>query len=234
MVTLPTEGTPQGSPLSPLLSNIMLDELDKELERRGHRFVRYADDCNIYVKSQRSGERVMASITAWLWKRLKLKVNQSKSAVDRPWNRKFLGYSMTAEEKPRLKVAPESVKRLKDKLRIKFSSGRGRKIDSVIEELNPQLRGWAQYFKLSEVKSPVERVDKWIRRRLRCIIWRQWKQPKTREENLIKCGIGKKCAHESATNGRGPWWNSGAQHMNAALKIAFFEKHGLISLLDTM
>jgi len=161
--TARSEGTPQGSPLSPLLSNIMLDDLDKELERRDHKFVRYADDCNIYVKSRRAGERVMESITEFLEQRLKLKVNQSKSAVDRPWKRKFLGYSMTSETKPRLKVAERSVERLKDKVREMCRQGRGRSVGKVIEEVNTALRGWIQYFKLAEVKNVFEELDQWLR-----------------------------------------------------------------------
>jgi RNA-directed DNA polymerase len=189
--TARSEGTPQGSPLSPLLSNIMLDDLDKELERRGHKFVRYADDCNIYVQSRRAGERVMKSITEFLEKRLKLKVNATKSAVDRPWKRKFLGYSMTWEVKPRLKVAQRSVERLKDKLRGILRMGRGRNINKVIEELAVVLRGWVQYFKLAEVKNVFEELDGWLRRKLRCILWRQWKRVHARIKNLIKRGLAK-------------------------------------------
>ena len=227
-----TEGTPQGSPLSPLLSNIMLDDLDKELERRGHKFVRYADDCNIYVKSRRAGERVMKSITEFLEERLKLKVNTSKSAVDRPWKRKFLGYSMTSETKPRLKVAERTVERLKDKLREIFRQGRGRNINKIIEGLNVALRGWIQYFKLGEVKNIFEELDQWIRRKLRCIKWRQWKRGYTRAKNLTKRGIEKDRALKSAMNGRGPWWNAGASHMNEAFYKSDFDKMGLVSLLD--
>jgi RNA-directed DNA polymerase len=229
-----TEGTPQGSPLSPLLSNVMLDDLDKELERRGHRFVRYADDGNIYVKSRRAGERVMESVTSFLENRLKLKVNKDKSAVGRPWNRKFLGYSMTMEKKPRLKVAPRSVERLKDKLRKIFSSGRGRNVQKVIDELSVILKGWIQYFKLAEVKNVFEELDQWIRRKLRCIKWRQWKRVYTRAKNLMKRGISKERALKSAMNGRGPWWNAGASHMNEAFKKSYFDKVGLVSLLDTI
>jgi group II intron reverse transcriptase/maturase len=232
--TVRTEGTPQGSPLSPLLSNIMLDDLDKELERRGHKFVRYADDCNIYVRSRRAGERVMRSVTEFLEQRLKLKVNQSKSAVDRPWKRKFLGYSMTSETKPRLKVAVKSVERLKDKLREIFRRGRGRNIGKIIEEISMVLRGWIQYFKLSEVKNIFEELDQWIRRKLRCVKWRQWKRSYTRAKNLMKRGIGEVRAWESATNGRGPWWNAKASHMNEAFKKSYFDKSGLVSLLDTI
>ncbi len=227
-----TEGTPQGSPLSPLLSNIMLDDLDKELERRGHRFVRYADDCNIYVKSQRAGERVMESVTKFLWQRLKLKVNAAKSAVERPWESTFLGYTMTREDKPRLKVAPRPVKRLKDKLRKIIRKGRGRNIGKVVEELAPVLRGWQSYFKLAEVGKAFDELDGWIRRKLRCIKWRQWKRPTTRAKNLVKRGLYKARAWKSATNGRGPWWNAGASHMNAAFTKAYFDKMGLVSLLN--
>jgi RNA-directed DNA polymerase len=147
-----TEGTPQGGPLSPLMSNVLLDELDKELERRGHKFCRYADDCNIYVRSRQAGERVMASVTEFLEKRLRLKVNREKSAVARPWERKFLGYSMTWHKQPRLKVAESSIKRLKEKVRVIFREGRGRSLSQVIKELNALLRGWMQYFRLAEVK----------------------------------------------------------------------------------
>jgi RNA-directed DNA polymerase len=234
LVTVSAEGTPQGSPLSPLLSNIMLDDFDKEIERRGHTFCRYADDCNIYVKSQRAGERVMASLTAFLEKKMKLKVNVQKSAVDRPWKLKFLGYSMTAEKKPRLKVAVRSKARLQDKLREIFRRGRGRNLGKVIEELNKTLRGWIQYFKLAEVKNIFEELDGWIRRKLRNILWRQWKRPKTRMMRLMKRGLEKERAWKSAVNGRGAWWNSGASHMNEAFKKSYFDKARLVSLLDTM
>jgi len=227
------EGTPQGGPLSPLLSNIFLDDLDKELERRGHKFCRYADDCNIYVGSRKAGESVMASITRFLEKRLKLKVNREKSAVDRPWKRKFLGYSMTSNMQPRLKAASETVRRLKGKLKEIFRKGKGRNIGRLIEEdINPLLRGWANYFCLSEVRRIFEEIDEWIRRKLRCIMWRQWKRPWTRMMNLIKRGLNKERARISAFNGRGPWWNSGAPHMNCTLSKSYFDKCGLVKLLD--
>lgn len=234
LVTDPTQGTPQGSPLSPLLSNIMLDDLDKEIERRGHTFCRYADDCNIYVKSQRAGERVMTSLTTFIERKMKLKVNAKKSTVGRPWKLKFLGYSMTAEKVVRLRVAERSKQRLRDKLREILRRGRGRNLNKVIEELNTVLRGWIQYFKLVEAKNIFEELDGWIRRKLRCILWRQWKRPKTREARLMKRGLEKERAWKSAANGRGAWWNSGASHMNEAFKKSYFDKAGLVSLLDTI
>jgi len=189
LVTQRAEGTPQGGPLSPLLSNILLDDLDKELEKRGHAFCRYADDCNLYVRSKRAGERVMASITRYLHERLKLRVNPEKSAVDRPWNRKFLGYSITSNRKPLLKAAPRSVERLKSKLRVLFRQGRGRNIPAFIRELAPILRGWINYFCLAEVKGIVEELDGWIRRKLRGLYWRQWKRSYTRAKKPDETGI---------------------------------------------
>jgi RNA-directed DNA polymerase len=229
------EGTPQGGPLSPLLSNMLLDDLDKELERRGHAFCRYADDCNIYVQSRRSGERVLMSITSFLMERLKLKVNRDKSAVDRPWRRKFLGYSMTMHKQPRLKVAPASVHRLKAKLRMEFRRGRGRNLGRFItEDLQPLLRGWINYFKLAEVKGVFEELDGWIRRKLRNILWRQWKKPWTRARKLMQSGLDEVRARKSATNGRGPWWNSGASHMNQATPRGFFDRLGLVNLQNEL
>jgi RNA-directed DNA polymerase len=229
--TVRREGTPQGGPLSPLLSNILLDDLDKELERRGHRFSRYADDCNIYVRSLRAGDRVMASITAFLEKRLKLKVNAAKSAVGHPWNRTFLGYSMTHHRKPRLRVAVTSVKRLKGKLKATFRAGRGRTMEATIKDLVPILRGWTAYYKLADVKAPFEELDGWVRRKLRCIQWRQWKKPATRAKRLMQRGLDEARARAAASNGRGPWWNAGASHMNDALRKSFFDKLKLISML---
>ena len=227
-----TQGTPQGGPLSPLLSNILLDELDKELERRGHRFCRYADDCNVYVQSKRAGERVLASLTRYLDHRLRLTVNAAKSAVGRPWKGSFLGYSMTWHKLPRLKVAPGAIKRLKQSLRGVFRWGRGRALKATIASLRPKLRGWVNYFKLSQVKGVFEQLDGWIRRKLRNIIWRQWKRSFTRARNLMRRGLSEKRAWHSATNGHGPWWNSGASHMNQAFPKSYFDKLGLVSLLD--
>jgi RNA-directed DNA polymerase len=226
------EGTPQGGPLSPLLSNIMLDDLDKELERRGHRFCRYADDCNIYVRSKASGERVMESITRFLEKRLRLKVNREKSAVDRPWKRDFLGYTMTGHRQPKLKVSPDSVRRIGGKIRELMRKGRGCSLTKVIGELVPLLRGWINYFRLSSVKVAFEELDGWIRRRLRCIAWRHWKRPLTRAKKLIEKGVEREKAYISAYNGRGAWWNSGASHMHSAFPTKWFAQQGLISLLS--
>jgi group II intron reverse transcriptase/maturase len=228
------EGTPQGGPLSPLLSNILLTELDRELERRGHRFCRFADDCNVYVKSEAAGRRVLASLTRYLGERLKLKVNAAKSAVDRPWKRTFLGYSLTWHKASRLRIAPASRRRFAGKVREVLRGARGRSLARTIEALNPLLQGWAAYFRLSAVKGPLETLDGWIRRKLRCILWRQWKRPYTRARNLMRAGLTEERAWRSATNGRGPWWNSGARHMNAAFRKGFFDRQGLVSLRDTV
>ena len=178
LVSIREAGTPQGSPLSPLLSNILLDDLDKELERRGHQFCRYADDMNIYVKSKRAGDRVMASVTHFLEVKLRLRVNRDKSTVDRPWKRKFLGYTVTDHRSPRLKPAPSSVNRAKARIREITQTGRGRNILKVIQEITQYLRGWFGYFRLSTVKQPFDLLDQWIRRRVRKILWEQWALPK--------------------------------------------------------
>jgi RNA-directed DNA polymerase len=227
-----SEGTPQGGPLSPLLSNILLDELDKELERRGHAFCRYADDCNIYVTSQRAGERVFVSVEKFLKERLRLTVNRGKSAVDRPWKRIFLGYSMTNHRTPRLKVGRTPVQRLMTKVRKITRKGRGRNIKRVIEELTPKLRGWVVYFRYAQVKGIFGELDGWVRRKLRCMLWRQWKRPSTRAKKLMRRGLTETRACKSAYNGRGPWWNSGASHMNDAFRKSYFTESGLLSLVD--
>lgn len=224
------EGTPQGGPLSPLLSNILLDDLDKELEKRGHRFCRYADDCNIYVGSRRAGERVMQSLTRFLRGKLKLTVNRLKSAVERPWKRKFLGFTLTAEKESRVRVAPQSVERFRDKLREKFREGRGRNLRKFLEGLQPLLRGWAGYFSVAQTRGVFEELDQWIRRKLRCMEWRKWKRGRTRRKRLIALGLDGNVARASAFNGRGPWWNAGAPHLNAALPAACFRRLGLLLL----
>jgi RNA-directed DNA polymerase len=235
-ITQPVEkGTPQGGPLSPLLSNILLDDLDKELEKRGHRFCRYADDCNIYVGSRQSGIRVMASITRFLEGPMKLKVNQAKSAVAAPVNRVFLGYSFTARKEPKIRVPEKTCMKMRAKLKERFRHGRGQNLERFIREtLNPLLRGWMNYFRLSETKTFAEELDSWIRRRLRAIIWRQWKRPGTRYKRLIALGLPQARAHLSASNGRGPWFNSGASHMIATLPTKSFAAMGLVSLLEIL
>lgn len=233
VVSARAEGTPQGGPLSPLLSNILLTDLDRELERRGHRFCRYADDCNIYVKSEVAGQRAMAAITDYLERKLKLQVNRDKSAVARPWQRKFLGYSVTGHKQVRLKIADGSLQRLKDRVREIVVGNASRNLGKTIEALNPVLRGWTSYFRLTEVKGVFQELDGWIRRKLRCLPWRQWKRPATRNKRLQERGLDETRAWRSASNGRGPWWNAGASHMNAAYPKRFFDELGLVSLLDT-
>jgi RNA-directed DNA polymerase len=229
-----TEGTPQGGPLSPLLSNILLTQLDRELERRGHVFCRYADDCNIYVASQRAGVGLLASLTGFLAERLKLTVNESKSAVARPWQRKFLGYSLTAHPRPKLRIAAPSLRKLTHTINDLLRGARGRSLGTTIQTLNPVLRGWAAYFKLTETKRALAERDGWIRHKLRCILWRQWKRSAARARNLMQRGLTQERAWRSATNGRGPWWNAGASHMHAAYAKSWFDHLGLVSLLDTV
>jgi RNA-directed DNA polymerase len=232
LVSASREGTPQGGPLSPLLSNILLDDLDKELEKRGHSFCRYADDCNIFVKTEQSGIRVMNSVALFLEKRLKLKVNREKSKVARPSNTKFLGYTMFGGKQAKLKPAASSVKRFKTKLKALFREGRGQNLERFIKgKLNPVLNGWINYFKLTAVKTIFEEIDSWIRRKLRYILWRQWKLPKTRRKRLLARGLNDERATKSSVNGRGPWWNSGASHMNQALPTIYFNALKLVSLL---
>jgi len=228
-----TQGSPQGGPLSPLLSNILLTDLDRELARRGHSFCRYADDCNVYVSSLAAAEHAMAEITQFLEEELKLKVNAQKSACARPWERKFLGYSFTSHREARLKIAPESLKRLHEKVRERLRAGRGRSLAATIGELTPLLRGWMSYFRLTEVKGVLEELDGWIRRKLRGLLWRQWKRPVTRAKALMKQGLTEQRAWQSATNGRGAWWNAGANHMNHAYPKSYFDCMGLASLVDT-
>ena len=234
LVSRGQEGTPQGGPLSPLLSNILLNELDRELERRGHRFVRYADDANIYVRSPRAGMRVMRRVECFLNQRLKLALNRDKSRVAGSWICDYLGYGMSWHQQPRLRVATMSLGRLRDRLRDLLRRARGRKMANIIERINPVLRGWAGYFKLTQGKRALEILDGWVRHKLRCVIWRQWKQPSTRARNLMRLGLDEGRACTSAFNGRGPWWNSGASHMNQALPKRLWDRLGLVSILDTI
>jgi group II intron reverse transcriptase/maturase len=228
------QGTPQGGPLSPLLSNILLTELDRELEQRGHRFVRYADDVNVYVGSQKAGERVLTTVTRFLGEVLKLTVNATKSAVARPRQRSFLGYSLSGHARPQLRIATHSRQRLVGKVRQLLRGARGRSLRHTIEQLNPVLRGWAAYFRWTDNKRPLEAIDGWVRRKLRCLLWRQWKRVYTRARNLMRLGLAAERAWRSATNGRGPWWNAGASHLHAALPKKVFARLGLVSVLDTV
>lgn len=231
LVTARREGTPQGGPLSPLLSNILLTDLDLELEKRGHRFCRYADDCNIYVKSEKAGERVLESITQYLEKKLKLRVNREKSGVGRATKRKFLGYTMYRRQVTvHLKVAPAVVARFKGDLKQVFRRGRGRSLGRIIEELNPKLRGWMAYFRHIGVTGILVELDGWIRRHLRQILWVQWKRSYTRAKNLMRLGLSEERAWKTAQNGRGSWWNASSQYLNQALPNRFFGGLGLLSL----
>lgn len=196
------EGMPQGGPLSPLLSNILLDELDKELERRGHSFCRYADDCNIYVSSRKAGDHLLKNIRAFVEN--KLKVNEKKSMVARPWERKFLGYSVTWHKQAKLKIALTSVKRLKEKVRSLTTGNRSKSVKATINALTPVLRGWISHFRLTEVRGVLEEQDGWLKRKLRCLLWRQWKRPGTRTKNLQRAGLSKDRAMISAYNNHGP------------------------------
>ena len=185
---------------------------------------------NIYVRSKAAGERVRESITRFLAKRLRLQVNREKSAVARPWERKFLGYSLTWHYRPRLRVAPTAVRRAKAFIKEVLQRGRGRTLTQVIGDLTPFLRGWVAYFRLCQGKGLFEELDQWIRRKLRCILWRQWKRPRTRARKLIERGVERQRAFISAFNGRGPWWNAGAAHMHAAVPVQWLHQQGLLSL----
>lgn len=227
-----SEGTPQGSPLSPLLSNIMLDELDKELEKRGHSFCRYADDFSIYVRSRKAGERVYKSITSFIERKLKLKVNKEKSKVDRSHRRNFLGYGFTSEKQTRLRVPKESISRLHTKVKRECRKGRGMNIKLFIaKSLNPILRGWANYYKMVDTHTFAKTLDIWVRRRLRVIYWRQWKRPRTRYKNIRKAGFSHVEAMMSAYNQRGCWWNSGHNFVVLTLNNTMFRRLGLVSVV---
>jgi RNA-directed DNA polymerase len=231
LVTLPEAGTPQGSPLSPFLSNVVLDELDKELEVRGHRFCRYADDSNIYVRSFRAGERVMASISRFITRRLKLKVNESKSAVDRPQNRSFLGFSFTGGKPPtRRKIAPKALARFKARVKELTRRNQGRSLGHVIATLSAYLRGWIGYFGFCQTSSMLRDLDSWIRHRLRSFQWKQWKVYRRRKAALIKRGIKPGLAHTTAFSAKGPWRISHTPGVRMALNNQFFDRMGLIRL----
>jgi RNA-directed DNA polymerase len=221
------EGAPQGGPLSPLLSNIVLDELDRELEKRGHRFVRYADDCNIYVRSERAGQRVMKSITEFIAKKLKLKVNDKKSAVARPRDRKFLGFSFTANRQPKRRIAPKAVERFKKRVRELTRRTRGVSIDKMAGELAVYLNGWQNYFSYCQTPSVLRGLDQWVKRRLRCVVWKQWKRGRVRFKELRNRGVGKDLAAQTAGSARGPWRLSWSPALHVALPDAYFVSLGL-------
>jgi len=227
------EGTPQGGPLSPLLSNIVLNDLDGELERRGHAFARYADDCNVYLASRKAAEHAFEVIEGYLESELKLQVNRDKSAVARASTRDFLGYGLVGREEARLKVAAASVARLRQKVKALLRAKRGVGLEAIVEALNPLLRGWTSYFRWAEVKGVWQDLDGWIRRKLRCRVWRYGKRPASRFAMLMRQGLTRERAWRSATNGRGAWWNAGASHMGAAFPKSFFDRMGLVSLVDT-
>jgi len=221
------EGTPQGGPLSPLLSNLVLDELDRELERRGLAFVRYADDCNIYVASRKAAERVMANVTRFIERRLKLTVNEAKSAVDRPWNRSFLGFTLKqASGFPRV-VAPKAIARFKNRVRDLTRRYRGVSLKTVVAGLNPLLRGWAGYFGFSEGRE-LESLDGWIRRRLRSLLWAQWKTRRKRLAELLRRGVAKSTAFAAIMSPKGPWRMSASEALHRALHNKTFKHEGLV------
>jgi RNA-directed DNA polymerase len=225
------EGTPQGGPISPLLSNIMLDVLDKELERRGHKSVRYADDCNIYVRSLRAGMRVMESVKSFLEKRLKLKVNEKKSAVDFAWRRKILGFSFISGEPVKVRLAGQTIEKLKNKIRELTRRSSGQSIEQRLEKLNVYLKGWIGYFWLADTPSIFAGIDAWTRRRLRMCLWKEWKTWKSRLRNLMSLEIKKSSAIKVAMSSKGCWTTSLTPQMHRALGLAYWREQGLVSLL---
>lgn len=227
------EGTPQGGPLSPLLANILLDDLDKELEKRGHRFVRYADDCNVYVASRRAGERVKESMTCYLRDRLSLQVNEAKSAVDRPWRRKFLGFSVTNRKEPAIRIATEALERVKGKLRQLTWRWKGQSLEQTLDRLNAYVRGWVGYFSLAETPSAFEELDEWVRRRLRAIQWHQWKTPRTRAKAMRRLGAPPHKAWEWAYTNKGTWRIAGSAPLQRTLDNAYWHAQGFVGLAAT-
>ncbi len=223
------EGTPQGGPLSPLLSNLVLDELDRELERRGHRFVRYADDCNVYVRSEQAGLRVMASLTRFIERRLKLQVNAQKSAVARPWQCSFLGFTVTDEAEPRRRIADKALARFKDKVRDLTRRHRGVSLQRMITDLNPLLRGWAGYFGFSQWRE-LESLDGWTRRRLRCVVWVQWKTRGRRYRELKRLKVSETAASAAIFSPKGPWRLSSSGALHRAFTNKRFKAHGLVAM----
>jgi RNA-directed DNA polymerase len=225
------EGTPQGGPLSPLLSNLVLDELDRELERRGHRFVRYADDCNIYVRSERAGQRVMDSIAQFITQRLKLKVNEAKSAVARPQERKFLGFSFTSGPEVRRIIARKALDRFKRRIREITRRAKSVSMETTMEVLAPYLRGWRSYFGFCETPEVLLSLTRWVRLRLRAARWRQWKTQRRRRAALLALGVSPRLARNTAGSGHGPWYLARSQALARGLSNAYFRSLGLPSLI---
>ena len=232
LVSPSVEGTPQGGPLSPLLSNLVLDELDRELGRRGHHFVRYADDCNIYVRSERAGQRVMESITQFITQKLKLKVNEAKSAVARPQERKFLGFSFTAGPEVKRAIAPKALDRFKRRIREITGRAKGVSMKTTMEELAPYMRGWRSYFGFCETPEVLIGLTRWVRLRLRAAMWRQWKTPRRRRAALLELGVREPLASNTAGSGRGPWYLAKAKALAVGLSNAYFKSLGLPSLFE--
>ena len=226
------EGTPQEGPLSPLLSNVVLDELDRELERRGHRHVRYADDCNIYVRSERAGHRVMKSITRFITERLKLKVNEAKSAVARPQDRKLLGFTFTSDSVIRRAIAPKALERFKDKIREITRQAKGVSIETTVKRLTTYMVGWRGYFGYCETPEVLIGLIRWVRLRLRCALWRQWKTPRRRRAALLQLGVRPRLAAHTAGSGRGPWYLARAKALSVGASNAYFRSLGLPSLFE--
>jgi RNA-directed DNA polymerase len=232
LVSPSVEGTPQGGPLSPLLSNLVLDELDRELERRGLRFVRYADDSNIYVRSERAGQRVMNSVTRFITQKLRLKVNEAKSAVARPQQRKFLGFSFSDGPEIKRIIAPKALDRFKDRIREITRRAKGVSIEETIAELAPYMRGWRGYFGFCETPWVLISLTRWIRLRLRAAMWRQWKTPRRRLEALLALGVYPGLARNTAGSGLGPWYLARAKALSVGLSNAYFKSLGLPTLID--
>jgi RNA-directed DNA polymerase len=230
LVSPSVEGTPQGGPLSPLLSNIVLDELDRELERRGHRFVRYADDCNIYVRSEKAGQRVMESVKRFITKQLKLKVNEQKSAVARPQVRKFLGFSFSAGPEIRRRIAAKAVERFKDRIREITGRARSVSLKQTMLVLAPYMRGWSGYFGFCETSDILIQLTGWVRRRLRAAMWRQWKTRRRRRAMLVQLGVRGALAESTAVSSRGPWYIAHTKALSIALSNEYFRSRGLPSL----
>lgn len=231
LVSPSEEGTPQGGPLSPLLSNIVLDEWDKELEERGHKFVRYADDCNIYVRSERAAHRVMGSVSGFITRRLKLKVNEAKSAVARPQERKFLGFSFTGGKDPnRRKIAPQALEKVKSRIRQMTNRNHSFSFEKRVEALSSYLDGWKGYFGFCQTPNALRKLDVWIRRRLRSVLWKQWKVGKRRKAELMKLGIRERLAHMAAWSSKGPWRATQFPGVRIALSNCFFDSLGLTRL----